>query len=154
MEIAFELIHEAGIRVPAPIGSTMGIVGALVLGDAAVSANIVSPISIIIVAITGLSSFVIPNFSLEFHFRILRFVFIFLGAIFGFLGISIGIFIYFSILANYSSFGISYLSPYIPAHKINDSGYFLKPIWKREKRDSSLNTKRNNKEDNISMKWR
>ena len=73
MQIAFELIHEAGIRVPGPIGSTMGIVGALVLGDAAVSANLVSPISIIIVAITALASFAIPNFSLQFHFRILRF---------------------------------------------------------------------------------
>lgn len=154
MEIAFELIHEAGIRVPAPIGSTMGIVGALVLGDAAVSANIVSPISIIIVAITGLSSFVIPNFSLEFHFRILRFVFIFLGAIFGFLGIAIGIFIYFGILSEYTSFGISYLAPYVPVMKIYDDGYFLEPIWKREKREASLNVKRENKQSHISMKWK
>lgn len=154
MEIAFELIHEAGIRVPAPIGSTMGIVGALVLGDAAVSANIVSPISIIIVAITGLSSFVIPNFSLEFHFRILRFVFIFLGSILGFLGIAIGIFIYFAILSNYSSFGVSYLSPYVPVTPIYDSGYFLNPIWKREKREVSLFTKRENKQSHISMKWK
>lgn len=154
MEIAFELIHEAGIRVPAPIGSTMGIVGALVLGDAAVSANIVSPISIIIVAITGLSSFVIPNFSLEFHFRILRFVFIFLGAILGFLGIAIGIFIYFGILSEYTSFGISYLAPYVPVMKIYDDGYFLEPIWKREKREASLNVKRENKQSHITMKWK
>lgn len=154
MELAFELIHEAGIRVPAPIGSTMGIVGALVLGDAAVSANIVSPISIIIVAITGLSSFVIPNFSLEFHFRILRFVFIFLGAILGFLGISIGIFIYFAILSEYTSFGVSYLSPYVPVTKVYNSGYFLSPIWKREKREASLNVKRENKQNHISMKWK
>ena len=154
MEIAFELIHEAGIRVPAPIGSTMGIVGALVLGDAAVSANIVSPISIIIVAITGLSSFVIPNFSLEFHFRILRFGFIFLGAIFGFLGIAIGIFIYFGILSEYTSFGISYLAPYVPVMKIYDDGYFLEPIWKREKREASLNVKRENKQSHITMKWK
>ena len=71
-----------GIRVPSPISTTMSIVGALVLGEAAVSASIVSPISIIIVAITGLTSFAIPNFSLEFHFRILRFAFIFLGMAF------------------------------------------------------------------------
>ncbi len=154
MELAFELIHEAGIRVPAPIGSTMGIVGALVLGDAAVSANIVSPISIIIVAITGLSSFVIPNFSLEFHFRILRFVFIFLGAIFGFLGIAIGLFIYIGVLSEYTSFGISYLAPYVPVTKIYNNGYFLEPIWKREKREAALNVKRENKQSHISMKWK
>lgn len=154
MEIAFELIHEAGIRVPSPIGSTMGIVGALVLGDAAVSANIVSPISIIIVAITGLSSFAVPNYSLEFHFRIMRFVFIFLGAILGFLGIAIGIFIYLALLVNLSSFGIPYLAPYVPLNKVNSNSYFLSPLWTREQRDDSLNTKRKNKQAHISMVWK
>ncbi len=154
MEIAFELIHEAGIRVPSPIGPTMGIVGALVLGDAAVSASIVSPISIIIVAITGLASFSAPNYSLEFHFRILRFIFIFLGALFGFIGIAIGLFIYIALLANFSSFGIPYLSPYVPITRINNDGYFLSPIWKREERQDVLNTKRKNKESHISMTWK
>lgn len=154
MEIVFELIHEAGIRVPSPVGSTMGIVGALVLGEAAVSASIVSPISIIIVAITGLSSFAIPNYSLEFHFRIMRFVFIFLGAILGFLGISFGLFVYIAILVNIKSFGIPYLSPYVPLNKINNNGYILSPLWTREKRDDSLNTKRRNKQANISMVWK
>lgn len=154
MEIVFELIHEAGIRVPSPIGPTMGIVGALVLGEAAVSANIVSPISIIIVAITGLASFSSPSFSLEFHFRILRFAFIFLGALFGFIGIAIGLFIYLATLANFSSFGVPYLSPYVPITNSNHDGYFLSPIWKREERQDALNTKRKNKQSHISMIWK
>ena len=153
MQIAFELIHEAGIRVPGPIGSTMGIVGALVLGDAAVSANLVSPISIIIVAITALASFAIPNFSLQFHFRILRFAFIILGTFFGFVGISVGVFGYIGILSSCSSFGVPYLSPYVPITFFNNEGYFLSPIWKREKRQDSLNTKRKNKESHISKLW-
>lgn len=132
----------------------MSIVGALVLGEAAVSASIVSPISIIIIAITGLTSFAVPNFSLELHFRILRFVFIFLGMFFGFLGISIGVFLYLAILANFTSFGVPYLSPYIPLSNINHNGYFLSPIWRREKRNDFLNTKRVNKEAKISMKWK
>ena len=78
MEISFELIREAGLRVPSPIGPTIGIVGALVLGQAAVSASIVSPILIIIVAITGIASFAIPDFSFGFHLRLLRFVFLIL----------------------------------------------------------------------------
>lgn len=143
-----------GIRVPSPISTTMSIVGALVLGEAAVSASIVSPISIIIVAITGLTSFAIPNFSLEFHFRILRFIFIFLGMLFGFLGIAIGLFLYLAMLSNYSSFGVPYLSPYIPYSNVNNSGYFLSPMWKREKRSDYLNTKRKNKQAKISMKWK
>lgn len=154
MEIVFELIHEAGVRVPSPISSTMSIVGALVLGEAAVTANIVSPISIIIVAITGLTSFAIPNFSLELHFRILRFVFLFLGMAFGFLGIAIGIFLYLAILANNTSFGVPYLSPYVPLSKIDNSSYFLNPIWQREKRSDYLNTKRRFKQDSFSMKWK
>ncbi len=154
MEIVFELIHEAGIRVPSPIGSTMSIVGALVLGDAAVNASIVSPISIIVVAITGLASFAAPNYSLEFHFRILRFSFIFLGTIFGFIGISLGIFMYIATLSHYHSFGIPYLAPYVPVTNGNNDGFFLSPIWKREKRQDVLNTKRKYKEAKISMQWK
>ncbi len=154
MELAFELIHEAGIRVPSPINSTMSIVGALVLGDAAVKANIVSPISIIIVAISGLTSFAIPNFSLELHFRLLRFLFIFLAVILGFLGLAIGIFVYLAIISSYSSFGVPYLSPYIPLSKINNEGYFVSPFWKGEKREDYLNTERSNKEPKFSMEWK
>lgn len=154
MEIAFELIHEAGIRVPSPISTTMSIVGALVLGDAAVNASIVSPISIIIVAISGLTSFAIPNFSLELHFRLLRFAFIFVGWLFGFLGIAIGIFLYLGILSSYYSFGVPFLSPYVPLSNIGTSGYFFSPYWKREKRSDFLNTKRSNKQNSISMKWK
>ena len=154
MEIAFELIHEAGIRVPSPISTTMSIVGALVLGDAAVNASIVSPISIIIVAISGLTSFAIPNFSLELHFRLLRFGFIFIGWLFGFLGIAIGIFFYLGLLSSYSSFGVPFLSPYVPLSNIGTSGYFFSPYWKREKRSDFLNTKRSNKQEHISMQWK
>ena len=154
MEITFELIREAGIRVPSPIGSTMGIVGALVLGEAAVNASIVSPITIIIVAITGLASFAIPNYYLEFQLRISRFVFMILGAIGGFLGISLGIFIYLSLLCNYKAFGISYFSSYTALNKEDNEGFFVQSIWKREKRNNNLNTNRVNKEGHISMKWK
>ena len=87
MELSFELIREAGLRVPSPVGPTIGIVGALILGEAAVNANIVSPILIIIVAITAISSFAVPDFSFSFHLRIYRFFFTILGFIAGFLGI-------------------------------------------------------------------
>ena len=69
MEVSFELIREAGLRVPSPIGPTIGIVGALILGEAAVSASIVSPILIIIVSLTAICSFAVPDFSLSFTLR-------------------------------------------------------------------------------------
>ena len=84
MEVAFEIIREASIRTPAPVGPTLGIVGTLILGQAIVSANIVSPILVIIVALTGISTFTVANFSLNYSFRILRFYYIFLGGFFGF----------------------------------------------------------------------
>ncbi len=125
MEISFELIREAGIRVPSPLGSTISLVGGIILGDAAVSAGIVSPISIIIVAITGISSFALPDYSLSFHFRIARFAYIFLGYFAGSLGIALGIFVHLGILSNLHSFGVPYLSPYSPPVKnINNDGYF------------------------------
>ena len=154
MELSFELIREAGLRVPSPLGSTVGIVGALVLGEAAVSANIVSPILIIIVAITAISSFAIPDFSLGFHLRISRFAYTILGALCGFLGIGIGIFIHLITLCSLKSFGVPYLSPYMPKSNIRNNGYMLRPVWKREKRSDFLNAKRTTVQDKISMKWR
>ena len=155
MEISFELIREAGLRVSSSFSTTIGIIGALILGDAAVSANIVSPILIIIVAFTGICSFAIPDFSLTSDIRVYRFAYIFLGYIAGFLGIAFGFFIHFIFMTSLNSFGVSYFAPYIPYNNINENeGYILKPVWKREKRDNIFNTKRPNSESKISMKWR
>lgn len=155
MEISFELIREAGLRISSSFSTTVGIIGALILGDAAVSASIVSPILIIIVAFTGICSFSIPDFSLGFALRIFRFMYIILGYMAGFLGIAFGAFIQFLLLNNLNSFGVSYFTPFLPIAKLfTDSGTFIKPFWKREKRDSYLNTKRPIQEKEISMRWR
>lgn len=154
MEISFELIREAGLRVPSPIGPTIGIVGALVLGQAAVSASIVSPILIIIVAITGIASFAIPDFSFGFHLRITRFFFIFLGYIAGFLGIGIGLFVYLTILCSLKSFGVSYVVPFTPIVHEKGKGFFLPPIWKRETRASYLHPQKKKAQEPISMLWK
>jgi spore germination protein KA len=114
MEIAFELIREAGLRVPSPIGPTIGIVGALILGQAAVQANVVSPIVVIIVALGGLSSFAIGDISMNFAVRISRFVMLLSASLFGLYGITsifvIGLFYMLSI----KSFGVPYLAPMTP----------------------------------------
>ena len=126
----------------------------MILGDAAVSANIVSPILVIIVAITGITSFAIPDYSFSFHVRIMRFMYIILGYLAGFLGIAFGFVLHITIFASINSFGVSYLSPYSPVSNDDNSGYFLANIWKRENRRSFLNTKRQKKEDEISLKWK
>lgn len=154
MEISFEIIREASLRVPSAIGSTIGIVGALVIGQAAVSAGIVSPILIIIVAITALSSFAIPDYSFSFHLRIFRFLFIILGYSAGFLGIGTGLFVYISMICDMESFGVSYSIPYSQLKNFKNTGILLPPIWKREYRSSYLATKRKKKQKNISMSWK
>lgn len=154
LEISFELIREAGLRVPSPIGTTISIVGALVLGQAAVSASIVSPVLVIVVAMTGISSFAIPDFSFSFHLRLYRFIFMFLGYCCGFLGISLGLFAYISILCDMKSFGVPYMANISPWSKTKGDSYFLPPIWKREYRAQYLDTKKDEKQEKIAMKWK
>lgn len=154
MEISFEIIREASLRVPSPIGSTIGIVGGLVMGQAAVSANIVSPILIIIVAITALSSFAIPDYTFSFHLRVYRFIFIILGYMAGFLGIGVGMYVYLSIICNIKSFGVNYSIPFSSLKNLKSIGLILPPIWKREYRASFLGTKKLQKQQEISMKWK
>lgn len=153
MEVSFELIREAGLRVPSPIGPTIGIVGALVLGQAAVDASIVSPILIIIVAITGITSFAVPDFSLGFYCRISRFTYLISGFLFGFLGIALVGSFHIIIACSIKSFGTPYLQPFVPMTE-NLKGILLSPAWKRERRADFLNPKREFKQDKISMNWK
>ncbi len=154
MEFSFELIREAGIRVPGAIGSTIGIVGGLILGQAAVSANLVSPIMIIIVAITALGSFSVPSFSMSFSIRLIRFAYIILGAISGFLGIALGLTVNALMLASSKSFGVPFLAPFGPVTQGKYSDKLSrKPIWKQEKRPDYLNTKDIKSQPKISRSW-
>ncbi len=115
MEIAFELLREAGVRLPGAMGNTIGIVGGLIIGQAAVDANLVSPIIVILVAFTALCSFTIPNEEFAFAFRILKFFFIILCAWVGFYGFLIGIMVVLVHLSKLKSFGIPYMMPFVGA---------------------------------------
>ena len=155
MEICLEIIREASIRVPEASGSTLSIVGALILGQAAVSAGIVSPILIIIVSITAIGSFATPNYYLGLAARILRFGYIFLGAIAGFLGIISGLFINILLWTNATSMGVPMGSPFAPiTNEGIPSPLFLPPIWKQENREDYINPKRKRRQAHISRKWK
>lgn len=112
MELTLDLLREAGLRLPVAIGSTIGIVGGLVIGQAAVEAGIVSPIMVIIVAVTAISSFSIPNYYLAIGFRLLRFGLMFLAGMLGLYGVVIGLLLVLCHLVRLKSFGIPYLAPY------------------------------------------
>jgi len=150
MTLAFELIKEASIRVPDPIGSSLGIVGGLILGQSAVSANIASPLLIIIVSISALGAFSAPSTAISRALSFLQFAFIALGALAGFLGIAFGIFAGALYLASMNSFGVPYLSP----NSKNPGIFFIPPLWRRETRPASLCTQNIRKQPHISRKWK
>ena len=112
METAFELLREAGLRLPSAVGHAIGIVGGIVIGQAAVDAKIISPMIVIIVAITAISTFAIPDYSLTTAFRVIRYMFIGISAIFGLYGFLIGLLILIAHLSSLESFKIPYLAPY------------------------------------------
>ncbi len=113
MELAFEMLLEAGVRLPGPMGSMLGIVGGLVIGDAAVSANLVSPVVVIIVAFTAISAFTIPNEAFASSFRLIRFFSIILSAFLGLYGFILSFMFLLIHLAGLRSFGVPYLAPYV-----------------------------------------
>ncbi len=115
MELSFELLREAGVRLPGAMGNTIGIVGGLIIGQAAVEANLVSPIVVIVVAFTALCSFAIPNEEFATAFRLLKFVFIGLCAWLGFFGFLLSLLLLLIHLSHLTSFGIPYLMPFVGA---------------------------------------
>lgn len=135
MEIAFELMREAGLRMPKPIGQAVSIVGSLVIGQAAVQAGLVSPFMVIIVALTGISSFTIPNFSASYSIRLVRFPLLIASGTLGLLGF-IGMFFILAIHAlTIRSFGESYLSPLAPfVPSDQKDSLFRVPWWKMKQR--------------------
>ncbi len=153
MELAFELIREAGIRIPGIIGNTLGIIGALILGQAAVQANIVSPVLIIVVSVTGLGNFAIPNYSLALAARVSRFCFIILGALLGFYGISIGIALFAILITNIKSFGVPFFAPIAPKTKESSDLFFRKPVWQQIYRPDYVNALKQKRQPKISRQW-
>lgn len=117
MEVTFEVLREAGIRMPRTIGQAVSIVGTIVVGQAAVEAGIVSAAMVIVVAITGIASFVIPSYSMAIPVRLVRFVFMAMAASFGAYGITIGFILLIVHLCHLRSFGIPYFSPFAPYNK-------------------------------------
>lgn len=119
MEIMFEGLREAGLRLPRAVGSAVSIVGALVIGESAVQAGFISAPIVIIVASTGIASFAIPRYNLSLPFRLLRFLLLGLAGSLGFYGIAAGttaILIHLCIL---ESFGVPYLAPLVSNKKFS-----------------------------------
>jgi spore germination protein KA len=153
MEFAIELIREAGIRIPSVIGPTIGIVGALIIGQAAVQAGIVSPLLVIVVAVTALASFSIPNYTLGFAVRAFRFIFLLAGALFGFYGITLVFCVLLARLSVQKSFGVPLFAPVTPS--MNSSLDVLQrgPAFTMNQRPSFLRTRDEWRQQPYTRSW-
>ncbi|MGI6620429.1 MAG: spore germination protein [Bacillota bacterium] len=153
MYFGFELIREAGIRIPSPFGPTIGIVGALLIGEAAVSASLVSPIMVIIIAITGVASFTIPNPEVGMLIRVATALFIVVGSLLGLFGIVATIYVAFCRMASLTSLGVPFLAPTAPKQRADADVLALGPTWTIETRPRFLRPKDVRRQPDIARKW-
>ncbi len=138
MEITLEMMREAGVRLPAPIGQTVGIVGGIVIGQAAVSAGIVSNIMVIVVASTAIASFIIPNYDMASGVRLLRFPMMIIASMFGIVGIVIGMMTLIGHLISLESIGTPYGNPIAPMRFPDMKDTFVRlPLWSMKARPKS-----------------
>ena len=123
LEVAFEILREAGVRLPRPVGQAVSIVGALVLGEAAVTAGLVSPAIVIVVALSAICSLALPSYFLSLGMRLLRFPLIILAGSLGIFGLTMAVTILVAHLVSLTSFGTPYLATVAP---------FDLGAWKRD----------------------
>lgn len=137
MVLMFEFLRESGIRLPRPVGSAISIVGALVIGEAAVNAGLVSAPMVIVVAITAVTSFIVP--ALTDVMIINRFILLFLAGIMGLYGITCGVFVMIVHAVSLRSFGVPFTSPRAPFNLEGMKDYGLRlPLWSMIKRPQSI----------------
>ncbi|WP_274649825.1 spore germination protein [Paenibacillus humicola] len=129
MTFTFELLREAGIRLPRPVGSAVSIVGALVVGEAAINAGIASPIMVVVTALTGIASFSLPQYNFAIALRLVQLPLMILAALLGGFGLMIGYLLLWIHLVNLKSLGVPYmmpLAPWVPG-QIRDT-FYRKPL--------------------------
>lgn len=129
MEGTFEILREAGVRLPRPVGQATSIVGALVIGNAAVTAGLVSPAMVIVVSVTALASFIIPTTSGSFAIRLLRFPIMFCATALGFFGVMAALMAILIHLCSLRSFGVPYLAPVAPLHLAGWKDIYIRVPW-------------------------
>lgn len=152
MELAFEMIREASVRVPTIVGPTIGIVGGLILGQAAVQAGVISPIQIIITSATAIASFAIPNYSLQFATRLMRFAYILAGAFLGLYGVSL-LFLAVAAVQGYgNSFGMPWLTPTAPSRPSGDD-YLRKPSFQQQDRPAGVRPQDKQRQPRVTRTW-
>ena len=150
MEVTFEILREAGIRLPKTVGSAVSIVGGLVLGQAAVEAGLVGQATVIVVALTAICSFTAPSYNIAITARMLRFILLILSAVLGAFGLIFGLLFILVHLNSLRSFSVPYLAPLVPFHKEDWKDLFIRAPWKYMKQRPDEITNDNQNRSQIS----
>lgn len=138
LELVTEILREGSFRLPKQVGSAVGIVGTIVIGQAAVSAGLVSPLMVIIVSLSMLCSFIAPDYTIMVPFRVLKFIMIILSGILGLYGFIMGLTIIVINLISLDSFTLPYLSPVAPFNKNDIKNFLFSDIKVNKKRPEVL----------------
>ncbi|MBW7474282.1 spore germination protein [Paenibacillus oenotherae] len=147
MEITLEILREAGVRLPAPVGQTVGIVGGIVIGQAVVQAGLISNVMVVVVAFTGISSFILPNYDMVAAVRLIRFILMILASLFGFVGIIIGLIVMIEQIIALRSLGMPYGIPLAPMRFADLKDTFIRaPLWLMNKRPISTSPLQNRRQ--------
>lgn len=153
MEVTLEMLREAGVRLPAPVGQTVGIVGGIVIGQAVVQAGLISDIMVIVVAFTAIASFIIPNYDMVAAVRIIRFMLMALSAMFGFVGLVVGLMVMIAHLLQLQSLGMPYGSPLSPVRFSDWKDTITRlPLWLMNKRPVSTAAKQSIRQGTTRLK--
>ncbi len=153
MELFFELVREAGVRIPSAVGGAIGVVGGLILGSAAIEAGIASPVTLIIVAVSGLSNSVLPDYDLSFGITVSKFALIILGGVLGLYGVFFGIAILILMLSNQKSLGSNYIEPPFSQSTTNSNAFVQLPLWKQQFRSNLLGLFRKRQQPKFARGW-
>ena len=138
--LAFELLQEAGLRLPNPVGQTVSIIGALIVGQSAVEAKVVSPIAVIVVALAGIAGYTMPSQDVGAALRICRFALVLAATAAGMFGIIMGAAALVWHLCSLESFGRAYMTPLAGSGGGSTGGTFTRrPAWKHVLRDPAIN---------------
>jgi len=151
MEIVVEFLREGGLRLPTKIAQTLSLVGGIIIGDTAIKSKMVTPTTLLIVGITVIATFLIPNYDMSLSIRMLRFPMLILANIMGIFGIAVGWFLILVHLSSLDSLGV----PYFEFHKSDMKDTFIRaPLWKMNKRPEGIPNKDPIRQKNFRSKFK
>jgi spore germination protein KA len=154
LEFIFDVLREAGYRGPRNMAASLTIVVGILLSLTAAFTNIINPVLLVVIAVSGIAGFLMPEFSVSLSFRLTRYIYTLLAFIFGFIGIAFGAFIHLHLLAKQKSFGVPMLAPIGPFTRRSGDIILISPLSARDERPDFFDALRSKKKPKNPQAWK